>query len=157
MIDPDELHRAKVLWGASKEKARKISVGEWLQRNEIDSLVALVDGHIVAEIYTGEMTPQTPHNMWCGAKSVITTAMAPYLADGTLDANAEVTEYVPEFSRTGFKGAKVRHLLDQTSGGGVRCREWLPATEFAKLDSTAKKEWDFGSPEFQRASHAQAW
>ena len=77
MVDPDELHRAKVLWGATKEKARKISVGEWLQRNEIDSLVALVDGHIAAEIYTGEMTPQTPHNMWCGAKSVITTVMAP--------------------------------------------------------------------------------
>ena len=154
MLDPETLHRAQVLWGETEAKARRISVSEWLNRSQTDALVALHDGHIVAEIYCGEMTSRTPHIIWCGSKAVLATVLAPFLLDGTLDEKAEVTRYVREFERTAFKGATIRHLLDQMTG--IRCDDFIEPDKFEKLGPAAQREWNFGSPEFRRASNGYA-
>jgi len=154
MVDPQTLHRAQVLWGEARASAKRISVSEWLNRGQIDALVALHDGHIVAEIYCGEMTPRTPHIIWCGSKAILATVLAPFLLDGILNEQAEVTKYVQEFERTAFKGATIRQLLDQMTG--IRCDDFIEPEEFEKLDPAAQTEWNFGTPEFRRASNGYA-
>ena len=75
MLDPERLHRAKVLWGETRKNASQISVAEWLNRSQTDALVVLHNGHIVAEIYCGEMTPHTPHLVWCGKRLLVTVIL----------------------------------------------------------------------------------
>ena len=154
MLDPQTLHRAQVLWGETRASAKRISVSEWLNRSQIDALVALHDGHVVAEIYCGEMTSLTPHIIWCGSKAVLATVLAPFLLDGTLDEKAQVTEYVPECERTAFKGATIRQPLDQMTG--VRCDDWIEPEKYEKLGPAAQRDWNFGTPEFRRANNGYA-
>ncbi|NLS92467.1 MAG: serine hydrolase [Planctomycetaceae bacterium] len=154
MIAPDRLLQAEVLWGNAASEARKIPLPEWLERADIDALVALRDGRIVAEIYTGKMTPRTRHIIWCASKSFLSTLLAPLIASGRLDEHAELTRYVPELSKTAFSGATIRQCLDQTTG--ILAQEWLDGTQLAKLDEAGKRQWDWGSPEFKRAQHALA-
>jgi CubicO group peptidase (beta-lactamase class C family) len=154
MLDRQKLHRAEVLWGETEASAGRISVREWLNRSQTDALVALHDGHIVAEVYCGEMTPRTPHIIWCGSKAVLATVLAPFLVDGTLDEGAQVTHYFRKFGETAFNGATIRDLLDQMTG--VRCDDWIEPEEFAKLNPVGQREWNFGTPEFCKASNDYA-
>jgi CubicO group peptidase (beta-lactamase class C family) len=154
MINPEALLQATVLWGRSRELARRITVAEWLKLSEIDSLVAAHDGHIVAEIYCGKMRSNTAHPIWCGGKSVVASLMACYLADGTLNRDSEITDYLPELKKTAFKGATLGQVMDQTTG--VLAREAVPLDEFEAMSPEERKHWDWGTAEFQRANHALA-
>ena len=154
MLVPERVHSAQVLWGENEASAKRISVREWLNRSQTDALVALHDGHIVAEIYCGEMTSRTPHIIWCGSKAVLATVLAPFLLDSTLDETARVTEYVPEFENTAFKGATIRQLLDQMTG--IQFDDWIEPDKYEKLEPAAQREWNFGTPEFRRANNGYA-
>ena len=154
MVDHGRLHGAQVLWGPTRQDAQAISVVEWLQRSQTDALVAIHDGHIVAEVYCGDMSPTLPHILWCGSKAVLATVLAPFLMDKTLDWQAQVTQYVPEFERTAFKGATIRQVLDQMTG--VRCDDCIDPAKYEQLAPSAKCEWDFGTPEFRRGSNGYA-
>jgi hypothetical protein len=67
-------------------------VSKWLVQSETDAFLVLHDGHIVAEQYFGEMTPDTRHILWCGGKSILTSVLARYFAAGTLNAEVKATE-----------------------------------------------------------------
>lgn len=153
MIDPKVLDQAQILWGATRDAAREISVAEWLRRSETDAFLILHDGHIVAEQYFGDMGPHTRHILWCGSKAILATVLARFFLDGTLDEQALATKYVPELARTGFRGATLRQLLDQTTA--VRCREWVER-DLAKLGAQQQRKWVYGTPEFRRARHDYA-
>jgi hypothetical protein len=99
-IAPGTLLQARVLWGHTRNEAREIPIAEWFERADIDALVVLRKGRIVAELYAGEMTARTRHMIWCASKSFLATLLAPLLVDGTLEEGAELTRYVPEFSET---------------------------------------------------------
>jgi CubicO group peptidase (beta-lactamase class C family) len=154
MIDSDDLNREQVSWDGTRQDAQEVSVSEWLSRSETDALLVLHDGEIVAEQYFGDMGPHTRHIIWCGSKAILATVVAPFLLDGTLDEGAPVTKYVPEFSNTGFDGATIRQLLDQTTC--VRCREWIEPGDLGELDPEAQSLWNYGTPRFRLAEHDYA-
>jgi hypothetical protein len=50
------------------------------------------------------------------AKSVTAGAAGALIGKGLLDPAAPVTQYIPELEATAYRGAKVAHILDMTSG-----------------------------------------
>lgn len=154
MIDAERLRDAQVPWGPTLKDSQPISVAEWLVRSETNYLAVAHDNHVVAEICLGQMTPSTRHLLFCAAKSWLATLAAPHLANGTLDQNAPVNKYVPEFANTAFDKATVRQLLDQTTG--VAYREYAIQDELAKMSPSEKQSWVFGLPEFAKAQHEYA-
>jgi hypothetical protein len=142
MIEPEKFEQAQVLWGPSAAKAKRISVSQWLGRTETDAIVVLHDGNIIAERYWGDMSSHTRHHLMCGAKSILGTILAPYFLNGQLAYDAPVTEYVAELAQTGFKGAKIRHLMDQTT-----------SLEYEEKWDSKSKKWIWGTRQFRGANH----
>ena len=86
------------------------------ERCQLDALVVLHRGKVVAEHYPALMKAHDPHILMSVSKSML-GLIAGILADrGMLDVEAPVTTYIPEMVGTGFAGSSVRHLLDMRSG-----------------------------------------
>jgi CubicO group peptidase (beta-lactamase class C family) len=85
-----------------------------------DALLVLQDGKIVDERYYAGMTERTPHLLMSVSKSIV-GCVAGILTDrGLLDPDAPVATYVPEAAKSGYDGARVRHLLDMRTGVAFR-------------------------------------
>ncbi len=87
-----------------------------LQANYTDGIVVLHKGRIVYERYFGVLKPEGQHIAMSVTKSFFGTIGAMLVADGTLDANAPASKYVPELKDSAFGDASVRQLLDMTTG-----------------------------------------
>ena len=87
-----------------------------LSANYTDGIVVLHKGRIVYERYFGVLKPDAQHVAMSVTKSVVGTIGAMLVADGTLDENARVTQYVPELKDSAFGDATVRQVLDMTTG-----------------------------------------
>jgi CubicO group peptidase (beta-lactamase class C family) len=90
--------------------------GQSLLANYTDGIVVLHKGRIVYERYFGALRPEGQHIAMSVTKSVFGTIGAMLVADGTLDADALVSKYVPELKNSAFGDATVRQLLDMTTG-----------------------------------------
>ncbi len=84
--------------------------------NYTDAIVVLHRGRIVYERYFGVTRPETQHIAFSVTKSLVGTIAAALVADGTLDAAAPVSRYVPELAESGFGDATVRQVMDMTTG-----------------------------------------
>ena len=62
------------------------------------------------------MTERTLHLSQSVAKSVTASVAGVLIGEGRMDPDAPVTDYLPELKATAYKGAKLQHLLDMTSG-----------------------------------------
>ncbi|MHB0960863.1 MAG: serine hydrolase domain-containing protein [Pirellulaceae bacterium] len=153
MMDTQRLNRAMVLWGATANDAQTITVEEWLLRSATDGLIVLHEGWIVAEQYFGQTTPATLRDLYSATKGFLTSILAPFLDNQTIDARAQVTDYIPEFATTGFAGATVRHLLDQTTGITAT---FPPASWLKQQPLDVQKEWVWASAEMRRADNELA-
>jgi CubicO group peptidase (beta-lactamase class C family) len=87
-----------------------------LGANFTDGIVVLHKGRVVYERYFGALRPEGQHIAMSVTKSFFGTIGAMLVADGTLDANALVSKYVPELKDSAFGDATVRQLLDMTTG-----------------------------------------
>jgi CubicO group peptidase (beta-lactamase class C family) len=87
-----------------------------LLANYTDGIVVLHKGRIVYERYFGVLRPEGQHIAMSVTKSFFGTIGAMLVADGTLDANAPASKYVPELKDSAFGDATVRQLLDMTTG-----------------------------------------
>ncbi len=85
-----------------------------------DAVLVLRDGELVEERYFGSMTATTPHLLMSVTKSFVGCVAGSLTAQGLLDPEAPVTEYVPEVADSGYDGATVRHLLDMRTGVAFR-------------------------------------
>jgi CubicO group peptidase (beta-lactamase class C family) len=110
------------------------TVAEVLEDSYTDAYLVLQDGELVAEQYNEIGAPGRPHAVMSVGKSVVGCVAAVLVARGELDADADITFYVPELSGSGFAGATVRHVLDMRTG--VRFREDYtdPDAEVRQLD-----------------------
>ena len=91
----------------------------WAQAFEAvygDAVVILHRGHIVYERYNGVTDGDTPHIMFSVSKSFSGTLAEMLIANGQLDENAKVVQYIPELASSGFGDATVRQILDMTTG-----------------------------------------
>ena len=87
-----------------------------LAANYTDGIVVLHRGQVVYERYFGVLNPEGQHGAMSVTKSVVGTMGAMLVADGTLDANKKVADYVPELATSAFGNATLRQVLDMTTG-----------------------------------------
>jgi CubicO group peptidase (beta-lactamase class C family) len=90
--------------------------GQSLLANYTDGIVVLHKGRVIYERYFGVLRPEGQHIAMSVTKSFFGTIGAMLVADGTLDANAPASKYVPELKDSAFGDATVRQLLDMTTG-----------------------------------------
>lgn len=86
-----------------------------LAANYTDGIVVLHRGRIVYERYFGVLKEDGQHGAMSVTKSLVGTLGAMLVAEGELDAEARVSQYVPELAESGFGDATVRQLLDMTT------------------------------------------
>ncbi len=89
---------------------------ESLYENYTDGMIILHDGKIVYERYFGVLEPDGHHGAMSMTKSFTGTLAAILVAEGVIDENALVMEYVPELAESGFGDATVRQVMDMTTG-----------------------------------------
>lgn len=81
-----------------------------------DGILVLHRGRVVYERYFGVLKDDGQHGAMSVTKSVVGTLGAMLVAEGTLDANKPVADYVPELAKSAFGNATVRQVLDMTTG-----------------------------------------
>lgn len=96
--------------------ASTMTWAESLPANYTDGILVLHQGRIVYERYFGVFNAQGQHGAMSVTKSVTGTLGAMLVAEGRLDANKQVTDYVPELAKSAFGSATVRQVLDMTTG-----------------------------------------
>ncbi len=88
---------------------------ESLLANYTDGIVVLHKGRIVYERYFGVLKEEGQHIAMSVTKSFVGLLGAMIVAEGEIDAEACVSEYVPELAGSGFGDATVRQVLDMTA------------------------------------------
>jgi len=94
----------------------RVSVGEMLRTTYTDGFTVLKNGVIVHESYDAGNDPDTPHIIFSVSKSVTGLIAGALAAEGRLDPDARVTDYIPEAGASAYGEASVRHVLDMTVG-----------------------------------------
>ena len=96
--------------------AATMSWAESLAANYTDGILVLHQGRVVYERYFGVLNAQGQHGAMSVTNSVTGTLGAMLVAEGRLDADKRVADYVPELARSAFGNATVRQVLDMTTG-----------------------------------------
>ena len=86
-----------------------------LWENYTDSVLVLHRGNIIFERYFGALTEEKKHAAMSVTKSFTGTLAATLLAEGELDEDKTVVEYVPELQGSAFADATVRQVMDMTT------------------------------------------
>ena len=86
-----------------------------LQENYTDGIVILHRGELVYERYFGVLKPEGQHGAMSVTKTFVGTLAALLVAEGTLDPERKVADYVPELAQSAFGSATVRQLMDMTT------------------------------------------
>ncbi|MGE3363217.1 MAG: serine hydrolase domain-containing protein [Rhizobiaceae bacterium] len=113
------------------------TIAGFLATSYNDGFLVLHRSHIIAERYQNGMDARSPHLSQSVAKSVVGTVAGILVGRGLVDPTAPVTQYLPELEATAYRGARVQHVLDMTSG--VVFDETYTALDshMAKLDAAA--------------------
>lgn len=90
--------------------------GQAFDANYTDGVVVLHKGRIVYERYAGVFKPDGQHLAQSLTKSFFGTIAAMLVADGQIDQNAVVTQYVPELRGSAFADSTVRQVMDMRTG-----------------------------------------
>lgn len=88
---------------------------ESLEANYTDGIVVLHRGKVVYERYFGVLRDDRKHGAMSVTKSFVGTLGAILVAEGVLDPEMLVQDYVPELSGSAFGDATLRQLLDMTT------------------------------------------
>jgi CubicO group peptidase (beta-lactamase class C family) len=87
-------------------------LSEAMQQQFVDGILVIRDGRAVVEIYDGTLTPERTHLMWSVSKTVTGLTAASVAADGLLDLEKTVADYVPDLADSGWGRDRLRDLLD---------------------------------------------
>jgi CubicO group peptidase (beta-lactamase class C family) len=91
----------------------------WLQSlsvNYTDGIVVLHKGVLVYERFSGCLDETGQHGAMSVTKSLTGLLGEMLVAEGTLDENAKVATVVPELADSAFGDARIRQVLDMTTG-----------------------------------------
>ena len=113
--------------------AQSMTWAQSLEANYTDGIIVLHRGQIIYERYLGALQPDGLHIAHSVTKSFVGTVAALLVAEGKLDANARVTQYIPELEDSAYGDATVGQLLDMRIG-----------LKFSEAYADPKAEiWDF--------------
>ncbi len=99
-----------------KAETEAMTWGQAFNANYTDGVVVLHQGRIVYERYAGALRPEGQHIAMSVTKSVFGTLGAVLVAEGRIDAQAKVAQYVPELQNSAFGDATLRQVLDMRTG-----------------------------------------
>jgi len=97
-------------------KTETMTWAQSLGANYTDGIVVLHRGRIVYERYFGALRPEGQHIAQSVTKSFFGTIGEQLVAEGKLDENAKVAQYVPELKESAFGDATIRQVLDMRTG-----------------------------------------
>jgi CubicO group peptidase (beta-lactamase class C family) len=89
---------------------------ESLKKAYTDGVIILHKGKVVYENYFADLTEARVHAVMSVTKSFTGTLGAILTAEGVLDENKLVENYVPELTGSAFGDATVRQVMDMTTG-----------------------------------------
>ena len=104
-----------------------------MQGQYVDGILAIKDGVAVVERYAGTLTPERTHLMWSVSKTVTGLTAASVVADGLLDLDKTVAEYVPALAASGWAQDRIRDLLDMRDSS-----DWNE--DYDAPDSTVRRQ-----------------
>ena len=87
-----------------------------LSANYTDGMLIIHKGRVVYERYSGCLAPDGKHAAMSMTKSVTGLLAEILVAEGKLNPDAPVTQYVPEVAKSAFGTATVRQVMDMTTG-----------------------------------------
>lgn len=114
-----DLPRAERDIGASASTTmdgRPMTFERMLAETYTDGIAVLHRGKLIYERYFGALKPHKPHIGMSVTKSFTGTLAGILVAEGKIDPNAPVIEYVPELKASAFGDASVTEVMDMTTG-----------------------------------------
>lgn len=97
-------------------KTEPMTWAQAFDANYTDGVLVMHKGKVVYERYAGALSPQKQHMSMSVTKSFFGLIGAILVAEGRLDENAKVAQYIPELKDSGFGDATIRNLLDMRTG-----------------------------------------
>ena len=89
-----------------------VKLSNAMKSQYVDGILVIKNGIAVAELYDGTLTPERTHLMWSVSKTVTGLTAASVAADGFIDLNKTVADYVPELAKSGWGQDTLRDILD---------------------------------------------
>jgi CubicO group peptidase (beta-lactamase class C family) len=99
---------------------KQISIADWQKKTYTDGLLVLHKGRIVYQQYYSGMQAETPHALWSLSKSFTGLLSVMLIQENKLDANARVSQYLPELVNTAWGDATIQQTLDMTTSAQYR-------------------------------------
>ncbi|UGY02553.1 serine hydrolase domain-containing protein [Bradyrhizobium quebecense] len=87
-----------------------------LEESYADGIAVLHRGKLIYERYFGALKPHKPHIAMSVTKSFTGVLAGLLVAEGKIDPQAPVTDYVPELKASAFGDARVHEVMDMTTG-----------------------------------------
>ena len=91
------------------------TVEQMLDDTFTDSFLVVKDGAILTEIYLNQMGPESHHLMNSVSKSFIGALIGIVAAEGSIQVDGLVRDYVPELAESAFQDTTIRTALDMTA------------------------------------------
>ena len=91
---------------------KTVKLSDVMKSQYVDGILVIKNGVAVVELYDGTLTPERTHLMWSVSKTVTGLTAASVAADGFIDLNKTVADYVPELAKSGWGQDTLRDILD---------------------------------------------
>jgi CubicO group peptidase (beta-lactamase class C family) len=95
---------------------RPMTFARMLEETYADGIAVLYRGKLIYERYFGALKPHKPHIAMSVTKSFTGTLAGILVAEGKIDPQAPITDYVPELKTSAFADARVHEAMDMTTG-----------------------------------------
>jgi CubicO group peptidase (beta-lactamase class C family) len=95
---------------------RPMTFARMLEETYADGVAVLHRGKLIYERYFGALKPHKPHIAMSVTKSFTGTLAGILVAEGKIDPQAPITEYIPELKASAFGDARVHEAMDMTTG-----------------------------------------
>ncbi len=95
---------------------RPMTFARMCEETYADGIAVLHRGKLIYERYFGALKPHKPHIAMSVTKSFTGTLAGILVAEGKIDPQAPVTDYVPELRTSAFGDARVHEAMDMTTG-----------------------------------------
>ena len=110
-----------------------LQLSDVMKNHFIDGILVMKNGMAVAELYDGTLIPERTHLMWSVSKTVTGLTAASVSADGLIDLNKTVSDYVPELAKSGWGEDTLRDILDMRDSSN-----WVE--DYDSPDSTVRRQ-----------------
>ena len=110
--DPHKLNKLKVTFDDGIERSLKQALAD----TQMKGFAVMDGGKLVYEAYAQGMTAEDPQVLQSSSKTFVGVLMHLLAADGLLDFNIEVSEYLPELKAGVYDGATVQDVLNMQVG-----------------------------------------